>query len=171
MSHVLLPLPLSISPRSLHPRAFPDFSPPRALRESAVSVGTPREGDLGRKDLSEEASASVPSSSLLALSRRYSLSRDHLSSSFSLFPRIAFLTSFCERTSDLLGESPTGSRPPKPFPVPLPYTRTYRTRGASFRYNSPIFRVRAPPRSRYAFLTNRHGTFRRVNTDISVGFR
>ena len=66
----------------LAPHAFPDFSPPRASRDSPVSAGTSRDGDLGRK----LGSLHPPFSFLLGLSLSFSLL---LSSSCS--PSFAFI--------------------------------------------------------------------------------
>lgn len=122
-----LPLPLSISPRSLHPRAFPDFSPPRAPRESAVSAGTSRGGDLGsRKDSSESALAPPPpSSSALFLP---SLTQDLSSCSLSPFGG-SFLTSSSVLRIAFSREAPREAAPSRSRSLLSPYTRTY-TRGA-----------------------------------------
>lgn len=127
---------------------------------------------LGRKDSSESALAPPPpsSSALFLPSRRPSLTQDLSSCSLSPFGG-SFLTS-----SSVLRIAFSREAPREAAPQAVPGPSFLRTRGLihaarGLSRNSPVSRVRAPPRSRHASPTNRHGTARRVYTDISVGFR
>lgn len=87
----------------LAPHAFPDFSPPRASRDSPVSAGTSRDGDLGRK-----------LGSLLPSSFHPLFSLGFPSPSLSLF--LSFLPSFLRLYLSLsLSASPFRSFPFSPF--------------------------------------------------------